>query len=481
MRALKRSYITFTDLNPLAIRAEYAVRGVVPTKAQEIQTRLDLGEQMPFKRLYQLNIGNPQSLGQKPLSYIRQTLSLVTNPELLDVPGISNSIPVDIQDEARMILSKIKGIGPYTDSPGVHLARQSIASFIERRDKIGEVDFRNVYLNNGASGSISMLFDSILFCEKDTVMIPIPQYPLYTATLTLKNATAVGYFMESKDDRWQLNMDELEEAILGSIKKGKKPRAIVVINPGNPTGQVLTYQSQVAIVNFCEKYGLAILADEVYQENIYDPSAEFYSFRKVVLQVNSKVPVASFNSLSKGFVGECGLRGGYVELHNWDPEIVAVVNKLASIYLCSNTSAQIAMHCMTNPPQPGSPSSALYESQKLQILGALKRKSKLLYELLNKMHGIQCNRIEGAMYAFPEVMIPDKALIAANKLGMPADQMYCLEALQNTGIVLVPGSGFGQREGTHHFRITNLISEEAMAEVMEKFAEFNNDFHNRYS
>jgi alanine transaminase len=415
------------------------------------------------------------------LSYLRQTLSLVTNPTLLSNDEIARTFPTDILEQAKFILHKIKGVGAYTDSQGSAFSRQSIAKFIERRDKIGQVDFKNVFLSNGASGSISMVLDALLFSEKDTVMIPIPQYPLYSALLTLKGATAVGYFFESKDDRWHLDSQILETAILDSLKVGKKPKAIVVINPGNPIGQLLSYEQMVDIVHFCEKYGLAILADEVYQENVYDPASEFHSFRKVVLQLQSSVPVASLNSLSKGFVGECGLRGGYAEFLNWDPEVMTVINKLASIFLCSNTVAQVALHLMVSPPLPGSPSFQLYDSEKQQILGALSRKAKLLYLSLNKMSNIQCNRIEGAMYAFPEVFLSPSACQAASALGIPPDQLYCLEALERTGIVLVPGSGFGQKAGTHHFRITNLLSEEAMQEVMGEFAGFNEEFHNRYS
>jgi alanine transaminase len=274
-----------------------------------------------------------------------------------------------------------------------------------------------------------MLFDLLLSSEKDTVMIPIPQYPMYSALLTLKRATAVGYFFDSKDDRWHLDMQSLDTAILDSLKAGKKPKAIVVINPGNPTGQLLSYDQMVDIVHFSEKYSLAILADEVYQENIYDPASEFHSFRKVVLQVQSSVPVVSLHSLSKGFVGECGLRGGYAEFLNWRPEVMAIFNKLASIWSYSNTAAQVALHLMVSPPLPWHPSFQLYDSEKQQILGALRRKVQLLYLSLNKMSNIQCNRIEGAMYAFPEVFLSPSACKAATAQGMPPDQLYCLEAL----------------------------------------------------
>ena len=126
-----------------------------------------------------------------------------------------------------------------------------------------------------------------------------------------------------------------------------------MINPGNPTGQLLTAADIEEIIHVAEEEGLLLLADEVYQENVYDDSQEFVSFKKVVADIGSPVEVASFHSVSKGFQGECGMRGGYMELHNFAEEAIEAVYKCVSVGLCSNLPGQVCVDLMVNPPQPG--------------------------------------------------------------------------------------------------------------------------------
>lgn len=127
----------------------------------------------------------------------------------------------------------------------------------------------------------------------------------------------------------------------------------VVINPGNPTGQLLTETDIEAIIKVCEEEGLLLLADEVYQENVYDDGQKFIAFKQVVESIGSTVETASFHSVSKGFQGECGMRGGYMELHNFSPEAIEAVYKCVSVGLCSNLPGQVCVDLMVNPPQPG--------------------------------------------------------------------------------------------------------------------------------
>jgi len=253
-----------------------------------------------------------------------------------------------------------------------------------------------------------------------------------------------------------------------------------VINPGNPTGQCLPELLMKEIVQFCEQNSIVLLADEVYQTNIYG-STPFTSFKKVVCDLKSSCELISFHSVSKGFLGECGQRGGYMELHNIHPDVAAQLYKLASVSLCSNTSGQIMVGLMCNPPKAGSDSYSLYCSERDAILSSLKRRALQVALALNRCEGIRCNPVEGALYAFPSITLPKKAIEEAKKQGKKPDVLYCLEVLDSIGLCVVPGSGFGQKEGTWHFRTTILPSEASMEKVMQDFATFHANFLKKYS
>ena len=165
---------------------------------------------------------------------------------------------------------------------------------------------------------------------------------------------------------------------------------------------------------------------------------------------------------------------------NIDPEVKAQIVKLASIMLCSSTLGQLGMELVLNPPEKHQPSYERFMKEKTEILGALKRKSEIIYEMFNQMENITCNQVEGAMYALPCVSFSKKAIAEAKGLGMEVDKFYVLRALEETGIILVPGSGFGQRPGRYHFRITVLSPEETLRELLLSFKRFNSRFHNQF-
>merc|ERR1712224_566862 len=140
-------------------------------------------------------------------------------------------------------------------------------------------------------------------------------------------------------------------------------RGLVIINPGNPTGQCLDRDAMEEIVTFAVKEGLVLMADEVYQENVYDDKKSFTSFKKVAVEMgiaSKGLELVSYHTASKGFIGECGIRGGYFETYNMDPDVKAQLYKLASITLCANTPGQIAIGLMVNPPAAGDESYASY-------------------------------------------------------------------------------------------------------------------------
>lgn len=151
-------------------------------------------------------------------------------------------------------------------------------------------------------------------------MIPVPQYPLYSATISVSGGSECHYYLD-EESGWQITVEELEKCYNSSKKLGVNPKMLVVINPGNPTGGVLTQETIAKIIQFATEKKLVILADEVYVENIYSDKKKFISFKKVRSQLPSpanNVELISFGSASKGYFGECGLRGGYMELLNID-------------------------------------------------------------------------------------------------------------------------------------------------------------------
>lgn len=314
------------------------------------------------------------------------------------------------------------------------------------------------------------------------IMIPVPQYPLYSATITEFNACPVPYYL-NEENNWSLDVSELKHAI--NEARGKcVPRAICVINPGNPTGQVLSRENIEEVIRFAYEENLMILADEVYQHNIWAKGSEFFSFKKVLTEMEngkySNMELASFMSCSKGYMGECGFRGGYAEVVNLQPDVKAILLKSISAKLCPPILGQVVMDTIVKPPLSGEPSHALYEKEKAEVLSQLKKKAQIVTELFNSIEGIKCNEVMGAMYAFPRIFLPPKAVAAAEAKKQAPDFFYCMQLLENTGLCTVPGSGFGEKPGTYHFRITILPRLEEMQAVLHKFKEFHLKFLEQY-
>ncbi|NXO55213.1 ALAT2 aminotransferase, partial [Aramus guarauna] len=282
------------------------------------------------------------------------------------------------------------------------------------------------------------------------VLIPIPQYPLYSAAVAELSAIQLNYYL-AEERCWALDPAELRRA-LAEGRRHCCPRVLCVINPGNPTGQVQSRQCIEEVIKFAFEEKLFLMADEVYQDNIYAEGSVFHSFKKVLFEMgppySEVVELASFHSVSKGFMGECGFRSGYVEVVNMDPEVQQQLAKLVSVRLCPPVPGQILLDAVVNPPQPGDPSYERFITEKQEVLGALAHKARLTQEIFNKTPGIHCNPVQGAMYSFPRIDLPPRALAAAEAQGQAPDMFFCMKLLEETGICVVPGSGFGQREGT---------------------------------
>ncbi len=466
-------------LNRNILEMEYAVRGPIALRAAALRKE--------GRPIIPCHLGNPQALGQEPIAFYRQVLSLVEEPSRIErerrlnrLVGASQAPPPGdlvsdyVLELSESILTRLEtGMGAYTESKGPQFIREAIARYIDRRDGAeSPVEVASnpdhIFLTNGASEGARFVLEMLIADRNDGIMIPIPQYPLYSATIRKYGGTQVNYYPD-EDSGWSLTATMLEESLDRARREGIRVKAIVVINPANPTGAVLDRQSVEGVIGFAERHGLALIADEVYQENLY--GERFVSFARTLGR--RPVPLFSLHSTSKGFYGECGHRGGYLEVRN-PPEVegtdagfIDVLFKQASVSLCSNTAGQVLTYLMVSPPRPGSAPFERFESQKQRILGDLYDKAMMMRAAFERMQGVRCFGRTGAMYLFPRLeKLPPET----------TDFDYCMRLLEETGFCTVNGEGFGQKAGTSHLRIAFLPPKAVLEEALPRWIEF----HNRY-
>ena len=467
-------------LNQNVINMEYAVRGPLYHKAAELRSK--------GRNIIPCNIGNPQALGQTPISFYRQALSLLEYPPHIKrertlkgqapaLKGMDNQewISDYVLDFSEDFLTKMEtGMGAYTDSKGPRFIREAVSRFIDKRD--GVIPDRGVpsipdhiFLTDGASEGIKNIMELLISDGNDGIMIPIPTYPLYSATIARLGGAQVNYYPD-EDSGWTLSREILEESFSRAKKDNVRVKAIVVINPANPTGAILDRKSIKEIIEFSGEKGLVIFADEVYQDNLY--GSEFMSFAKA-LGDNRDIPLFSFHSASKGFYGECGHRGGYFEVRNppgspgGDNGFIDILFKQASVNLCSNTIGQALIYLLSSPPPEGSEPYDQFNREKQGILADLYEKAVMIKDSFKKMKAVECFGRVGAMYLFPRF----------NHLpGGKTDFDYCMSLLEETGLTTVNGSGFGQRAGTHHLRIAFLPPKDTLEDVLPRWIEFHNNY-----
>ena len=470
-------------LNRNVAEMEYAVRGPIPQRAAELARQ--------GKTTIPCHIGNPQALGQQPITFYRQILSLLETPALIgrerklrqlfakapqSFAGLTDGdlISEYALDLCDHVLSQMPtGTGAYTESKGPRFIREAIAQYIERRDNIATTggvpsDPENIFLTNGASESVKHIIDMLVAGPSDGIMIPIPQYPLYSAAIKKSGGVQVNYYPD-EDNGWTLSRSVLDEAFSAARKNGVNVKGIVVINPANPTGAILSEQSVRDLLGFAREHHLPVIADEVYQDNLY--GARFVSFASQL--DNDEVPLFSLHSTSKGFCGECGHRGGYVEVRNppmvegRSGTLLQVLLKLASVSLCSNTVGQVLTYLLVSQPEKGSPPYDRFLQEKEHVLNSLRDKAAMIRAAFEQMKGVECFGRTGAMYLFPRLN------------GLPAgsgDFEYCMNLLETTGLCTVNGSGFGQSEGTNHLRIAFLPPQDLLERVLPRWIEFHNGY-----
>uniref|UniRef100_A0A0B7K067 Aminotransferase class I/classII large domain-containing protein n=1 Tax=Bionectria ochroleuca TaxID=29856 RepID=A0A0B7K067_BIOOC len=391
--------LTVDNINPHVRAAKYAVRGELAVKSEQFRAALNKGEggSLPFDQVISANIGNPQQLDQKPITFFRQVTSLLENPQLLEKEDVLINhlgYKTDVIERAKWLLKSVGSVGAYSASAGVPAIKESVAKFLEERDGF-PANPANIYLSAGASSGVNTLLHTICAAPNTGILIPIPQYPLYTATLSVLDATCVPYYLDEAKN-WGTDLNTIRSAYEKAKADGIDVRCIVIINPGNPTGASLPEEDIRA----------------VYQTNVF--VGKFHSFKQVLRKLQQENPgkhdgveLASLHSISKGMVGECGHRGGYFELVGFDPEVEANIYKFVSIMLCAPVIGQCLVEVMGRTP----------------------------------------------------------------------DEFYCMRLLEATGICVVPGSGFGQKEGSLHFRTTFLAPG---TEWTGRIVKFHKEFMEQY-
>ncbi|OEL14347.1 Alanine aminotransferase 2 [Dichanthelium oligosanthes] len=373
------------------------------------------------------------------------------------------------------------GPGSAYHCQGIKGLRDAIASGIASRDGF-PANADDIFLTGGASLGVHMIMQLLIRNEKDGILCPVPQYPLYSASIPLHGGALVPYYLDESRG-WALEISDLKKQLEDACSKCIDVRALVVINPGNPTGQVLSEDNQYDIVKFCKTEGLILLADEVYQDNIFVDNIKFHSFKKITRFMGhgeDDLPLVSFQSASKGSYGECGKRGGYMKITGFSAPVREQIYKIASVNLCPNISGQILASLVMNPPKPGDESYASYKAEKDGILQSLARRAKALEDAFNSLEGFTCNKAEGAMYLFPKIHLPLKAIEAAKAAKKAPDVFYVLRLLESTGIVVVPGSGFGQVPGTWHIRCSILPPEDKIPTLICHLKAFHEAFMAEY-
>lgn len=278
------------------------------------------------------------------------------------------------------------------------------SSFVAITERDGHPsDPNKIYITAGASAGVANLLQVLIASPQDGVLIPIPQYPLYTGALALNGARAVPYYLQ-ESAAWGLDIADVRSNVAKARSEGTTLKAMVVINPGNPTGNCLNRENIEDIIRLCYDEGLVLFADEVYQDNIYHASKPFISFKKALHDLGApyadNVELVSFHSISKGQAGECGRRGGYFELCNFSPEAEEQIYKLASIQLCPSLGGQIGVDVLVSPPKEGEESYPLWTKERETIASTLKARSETLVKAFNELEGVSCNEAEVRLFSF---------------------------------------------------------------------------------
>jgi alanine-synthesizing transaminase len=357
--------------------------------------------------------------------------------------------PEEIQQDMIRNLPNSAG---YSDSKGIFAARKAVMHYSQQQGIKG-VALDDIYLGNGASELIALSTNALLN-EGDELLLPSPDYPLWTASTALSGGTPVHYMCEEANG-WMPDLDDIRRKITPATK------GIVVINPNNPTGALYSDDLLREIVAIARQHGLVIFADEVYDKVLYDGVKH-----TAIASLSEDVLTLTFNSLSKSY-RSCGYRAGWL--------VVSGDTKAASDYIEGLTMLSNMRLC-ANVPGQWAIQTALGGYQSINELvnpgGRLRRQRDLAYELITAIPGVSCVKPEAALYMFPRL---DPKLYP-----IADDRQFFLELLQETRVMLVQGSGFNYPD-QQHFRIVFLPHEDDLREAVGRIARFLEHYRKRHS
>jgi len=357
--------------------------------------------------------------------------------------------PEEIQQDMIRNLPNSAG---YSDSKGIFAARKAVMHETQKQGIAG-VTLDDIYLGNGASELITMATNALLD-DGDELLLPMPDYPLWTAATSLSGGTPVHYLCDESNG-WMPDLDDIRAKITPRTK------GIVVINPNNPTGALYSDELLKSIVEIARKHGLVILADEVYDKVLYDGV-----HHTALAALSTDVLTLTFNSLSKSY-RSCGYRAGWLVVSGDKKaaaDYIEGLNMLSNMKLCSNVPGQWAIQ------------TALGGYQSINDLvcegGRLRRQRDLAFELITAIPGVSCVKPQAALYMFPKL---DPAVYPIKD-----DRQFFLELLRETRVMLVQGTGFNWQQ-PDHFRIVFLPHEDDLREAIGRIAKFLETYRKRHS
>ncbi|MCA3241092.1 MAG: pyridoxal phosphate-dependent aminotransferase [Rubrivivax sp.] len=395
----------------------YDIRGPVLDKARQME---DEGH-----RIIKLNIGNVAAFGVMPPDEI-------------------------VQDMIHNLPSQVAA--GYTDSKGLFAPRKAVMHYTQEKAVAG-VTVDDIYLGNGASELIAMSMNALLDAG-DEVLIPSPDYPLYTAVVSLSGGTPVHYRCD-EGSGWLPDIDDIKARITPQTK------AIVVINPNNPTGALYPTEVLQAIVDVARQHQLIVFADEIYDKTLYDGATH-----TSIASLADDVLFVTFNGLSKNYRA-CGFRSGWMVVSGAKRsarDYIEGLNMLASMRLCANTPGQLAIQ------------TALGGYQSIKDLvapgGRLCRQRDKAYELLTQIPGLSVVKPKAALYMFPR-LDPKMYPIAD-------DQQFAYELLAEQKVLIVQGTGFNWPDHDH-FRLVFLPNVDDLAEAVGRIERFLHGYRKRHS
>ncbi|WP_109103954.1 pyridoxal phosphate-dependent aminotransferase [Aggregatibacter segnis] len=365
--------------------------------------------------------------------------------------NIGNPAPFGFEAPDEILVDVLRNLPSaqgYCDSKGLYSARKAIVQYYQSKD-IRSVTVNDVYIGNGVSELITMAMQALLN-DGDEVLIPMPDYPLWTAAATLAGGKAVHYLCDEQAD-WFPDVEDIKSKVTSRTK------AIVIINPNNPTGAVYSKELLLEIAEVARQNNLIIFADEIYDKILYDGAVHHH-----IAALAPDLLTVTFNGLSKAY-RVAGFRQGWMILNGPKKHAKGYIeglDMLASMRLCANVPMQHAIQTALGG----------YQSINEFILpgGRLLEQRNKAYELLNQIPGISCTKPMGALYMFPKIDI--------KKFNMYDDEKMVFDLLAQEKVLLVHGRGFNWHS-PDHFRIVTLPYVHQIEEALGKFARFLSHYH----